>query len=360
MRLSRDICLGGRFNNKDILGIKYNGHIIYEYKYDTESSRNVYTISISDIEEYVTVTYGKECLYNLGMETDWGDGTVDFREYHYYSQPGTYVISSTGFFNSGEYVISVDKLRSDIIDGSDLLRSYSHITNNNLILPNTSLMNNMECMFSYCDGLTKLDLNNFVTHNVINMGNMFECCENLTELNLNSFVTHNVTDMGFMFFGCNSIVRLDLSKFDTNKVTDMAMMFFSCNNLEELNLSNFNISNETNITSMFFDNIKLCTLRLDNCNHDTISKIIDKSSVLPTGLVNGETRKIYCKREEAAGLTEPNGWEFIYMDTLVSYDEPQEKLLAPDYTIAEVVDEQLVINQGFAVYDADNENININ
>jgi hypothetical protein len=58
---------------------------------------------------------------------------------------------------------------------------------------------------------------------------------------------------------------------------------------------------------------KLHTLRLDNCNNDTINKIIT-SSGLSTGTIKGVTRKIYCKEENAAGLTAPTNWIFEYID----------------------------------------------
>jgi hypothetical protein len=59
----------------------------------------------------------------------------------------------------------------------------------------------------------------------------------------------------------------------------------------------------------------LHTLRLDNCSKDTILKII-RTSGMPTTKVNGETRKLYCKKNNKPTLStgEPANWEFVYVD----------------------------------------------
>jgi hypothetical protein len=64
---------------------------------------------------------------------------------------------------------------------------------------------------------------------------------------------------------------------------------------------------------MFSGCSKLHTLRLDNCSNDTINKIIT-SSGFPIKTIEGVTRKIYCKEENAAGLTAPTNWIFEYID----------------------------------------------
>jgi surface protein len=87
----------------------------------------------------------------------------------------------------------------------------------------------------------------------------------------------------------------------------------NCSNLTTVDLSNFDMTNVTNLMGMFGECYELHTLRLDNCSNDTISKIVT-SAGLPTGTVNGETRKIYCKEANASGLTAPNGWEFIFVE----------------------------------------------
>ena len=139
----------------------------------------------------------------------------------------------------------------------------------------------------------------------------FEMASNINELiKLNA---SNMTSMSYTFAACHSLTELDLSNFDTSSVTNTAYMFYNSINLITLDLSNFDTSNVTNMTYMFGGCKSLHTLRLDNCSNDTINKIIT-SRDFPTNAIDGVTRTIYCKEENAAGLVAPTNWIFSYID----------------------------------------------
>lgn len=174
----------------------------------------------------------------------------------------------------------------------------------------TSKVTNMANMFYYCEAIT-LDLNNWATSNVTNMDHMFYSCKFET-LDLSNWDVSNVTTMDNMFGSCKSLTTLDLNSWNTSNVTNMGGMFYSCEKLETLDLSNFDMSNVTSTGWMFYSCHSLHTLRLDNCNNDTINKIITSSS-FSKGAIEGVTRTIYCKEENAAGLTAPNNWIFEYI-----------------------------------------------
>ena len=180
--------------------------------------------------------------------------------------------------------------------------------------PITSIQFNGHNSSTYANTCT--DVVKINTSNVTNMYYMFNGCYKLTELDLSSFNTSNVTDMALMFNGCNKLTSLDLSSFDISKVINMTYMFRDCTSLTSLNLSNWNAINlrggDYN-SGIFWNCNKLHTLRLDNCSNDTINKIIT-SSHFPTNAITGVTRKIYCKEENAAGLTAPTNWVFEYVD----------------------------------------------
>ena len=181
-------------------------------------------------------------------------------------------------------------------------------------VPITSIQFNGAGNSTYANTCT--DLVKINTSNVTDMKEMFYSCSKLTSLDLSSFDTSNVTTMNAMFYGCSNLTTLDLSSFDTSNATgmnSMSSMFGNCSNLTELNISNFDMTNVTSVYNMFGDCNNLHTLRLDNCNNATINKII-KQAYLPTGTINGVTRKIYCKEENAAGLTPPTNWEFVFVD----------------------------------------------
>ena len=178
---------------------------------------------------------------------------------------------------------------------------------------NTSNVTDMGGIFSLCTLLTSLDVSNWDTSNVTNMNSMFSFCTKLTTIDVSNWDTSKVTNMRFMFRNCKALTSLDLSGWiDTSKVTDMGYMFNNCNNLTSLNLSNFDTSNVTRMDYMFSGCNSLQELRLDDCSSDTISKIINDSN-FPTNAIDGG-RYIYCKRIEAADLTEPTNWKFSYID----------------------------------------------
>lgn len=60
---------------------------------------------------------------------------------------------------------------------------------------------------------------------------MFSYCSGITSLDLSSFNTGSATDMAYMFYNCSAITLLNLSGFDTQKVTNMNKMFSNCPNL---------------------------------------------------------------------------------------------------------------------------------
>ena len=73
---------------------------------------------------------------------------------------------------------------------------------------------------------------------------MFSNCESLTSLNLNNFNTSKVSNMTGMFNNCNNLTNLDLSNFKTNLVTAMTNLFKDCSNLTSLDLRNWEFNEE--------------------------------------------------------------------------------------------------------------------
>ena len=164
-----------------------------------------------------------------------------------------------------------------------------------------------------------------------------------------------------MFQECSDLISLDLSSFDTSGVTNMSFMFDRCYNLTSLDLSNFYIYDSSFTSYMFDDRTSLHTLRLDNCNNGTIYKIITSSN-FPTNKIDGKIRTIYCKRENAEGLTPPENWVFNFIDDITySYDEETETIttLAGSYTY-DPDSEQLTYTPGTnnsINYDSDDESL---
>ena len=191
-------------------------------------------------------------------------------------------------------------------------------------------------LFTYATIEQIPDFSTWDTSNVTTMEDMFYTCTNLTELDLSNFNTSNVTDMGGMFTNCFSLTTLDLSNFNTSNVTTMSYMFNGCDSLVSLNLSNFNVDKLDWDYKIFDldDCTQLQELRLDNCSKISIKNIINLAA-FPTNDI-GITRKIYCKEANAAGLTPPTNWVFVFVDKETTSNPYTPGEFKGDSTITEV------------------------
>ena len=68
------------------------------------------------------------------------------------------------------------------------------------------------------NSLSRLDLSQFKTDQVLDMSGMFTGCKNLDSLDLGMFETKKVENMASMFEGCENLKTLDISFFDTKKL----------------------------------------------------------------------------------------------------------------------------------------------
>jgi surface protein len=152
--------------------------------------------------------------------------------------------------------------------------------------------------------------------NSIKIYRLFEYSSYVTHIEFHNFSAYPVHPYAdYMFSNCSNLTELDLSSLNFSYgMNTLEGMFNNCRSLESLDLSNFEIGEDCSVDSMLNGCNKLHILRLDNCNEDTISKIIWYGS-LPTGLVNGETRKLHCKQVNAEALARPDGWEFVDCET---------------------------------------------
>lgn len=162
---------------------------------------------------------------------------------------------------------------------------------------------------SYCKLTEIVKLN---TSNLTRVSSLFSG-QKFTQIDMSDWNTSNITHMDGMFAVNSQLISLDLSNFNTSNVITIQQMFMSCSSLRDLDLSNFDMTNVTYVSEMFYKCTSLQELRLDNCNTDTINKIITSMN-FPTNVIEGQVRTIYCKEENAAGLTPPTNWVFSFID----------------------------------------------
>ena len=247
MRLDKNICLGGRLNNKDILGIRFNGCNIYQYN-DRIYKPREFTDKTNLIEVDTLVTKihadlsfmfkGCSSLTTIHGINEWDTSNVIELNHMFYQ---CYALNSLNLSNFDTRKVT---------DMQSMFYDCYKLTSLDLSNFNTSNVIYMQNMFAKCIELEELDLSSFNTGNVTDMNDMFWNCKALKTLDLSNFNTSNVTDMSGMFWNCTSLTSLDLSSWDTGKVTDMSDMFHNCENLTELDLSNFDASNVINMDNM--------------------------------------------------------------------------------------------------------------
>ena len=287
MKFNKDSCLGGRFNNKDVIGIKYNGHIIYSLFVPEDPYKNYYTIayeqqynSLSD-REYVLFGFGpiskKECSWDRDLETNWGDGiTTDEANHQYFAN----------YYYTDYYY---DHYKEGFLDDRYYYQDYYYGSGTMNISSTGFLYIQDSC---YCDPDTAAEPRNFkgdhrlnckanavisvdyIRPDIIDGSYLFCGLSSVTSDKLYLPETSYMTNMSRMFEDCESLTTLDLSHFDTSNVTNMSYMFKNCTNLTTLNLSNWDLSNVTDTyDDMFYGCNNLTNVILDNCSNSTAGKI---------------------------------------------------------------------------------------
>lgn len=154
------------------------------------------------------------------------------------------------------------------------------------------------------------------TNNHTNYSSLFERYngDSLESFGLENWNTINVTDMRFAFSYCEKLISIDLSNWFFDNVTNVAYMFNGCTVLEYLDIRKYNPLSIKSSGGMLSGCPSLRTLRLDYCENKNLEKVIELSG-LPTGLVDGETRKMWVSPKYVEGLTAPDGWEFVDCNT---------------------------------------------
>ena len=285
MKLDRVNCLGGRFNNKEVLGIMCNGYRIYPA--EEENFIIVFTKETNELSN--SIDYYKILPENIAYTID----TYTYGKLTFFEIRSNYTGAlSVEFF----YIKDIKRLKGEfekidfdgceesmnlnevntkrMTDMSHMFGGCHHLTELNLSNFDTSNVTNMSSMFYLCYELIELNLNNFNTSNVTDMGSMFDSCMKLTKIKgIEDFDTSNVTNMEYMFDGCYVLTTLDLSSFNTSNVTNMHRMFYNCNGITTLDLSSFNISNVTNMNGMFGNCSRLTKLDLSSFKNNKVTDI---------------------------------------------------------------------------------------
>ena len=200
--------IDGRLNDKDVVGILYNGNFIFD------GNSIEYTIDVDPKSPSEPLNTVNESIYKyLPRLNSYGTNSHSYYDLIRISLKDGTITSDLS--------IPVNEIEKILIclpkEVYKILFSKSRIKE--VINTNICSLTNMDNMFSDCSSLTSLYLSNFDTSKVTNMYAMFDNCSSLTSLDLSNFNTSKVKNMDSMFRNCSSLTSLDLSNFDTSKVT---------------------------------------------------------------------------------------------------------------------------------------------
>ena len=136
------------------------------------------------------------------------------------------------FPNQGNHVIYFLLEISNLTSLNSLFKDCTNLISISFTeLFDTSHINNMSEMFTYCTILTSINISKFNTKEVLDMSKMFSTCLKLTSIQLSNFDTSKVTTMSEIFKLNSQILSLNLYNFNTKNVEDMGYMFYGCEKL---------------------------------------------------------------------------------------------------------------------------------
>lgn len=176
--------------------------------------------------------------------------------------------------NVNKIIIVIDK---EVKTFHGLFSYCNGIEKINFIKFNRTDITDMNSMFYWCGNLIEADFEKFKTNNVTNMGRMFFKCGKLKSLNLNSFDTTNVVDMSQMFKDCTNLRKIEIENFKTDKLKDTTSMFKNCPALREINISKLNLKTVKHMNWMFSDISDELKIRLKNQNKNIREEAFDKN-----------------------------------------------------------------------------------
>lgn len=211
----------------------------------------------SIIESYATKKYHKPTIYEYNNELTFENGVLKFTKYATFETLTTQIRNLNGIAPTEVNVIDYTEISDVLVDKSYSLKQ--HFADLKKLVEikfginfDTSNVDDMCDMFSFCESIKSLDLSSFNTSNVKTMQGMFRDCSKLNKIIFGiDFNASNVTNMSGMFFNCKSLKSLDLSTFNASRVLDMSSMFYDCKALETLDMSSFTSNLVQNMEYMF-------------------------------------------------------------------------------------------------------------
>ena len=205
---------------------------------------------------------------NYAFTVYWGDATSDVitvwndpATTHTYAAPGDYLVEIDGTIEGWRYNNTGDRKKILSVSDWGILKfgnngDYFYGCNNLTLnsvndTPDISLTTNMSQAFRECTSLSSFNnLNSWNTSSVDDMSYMFSFCPVFNQ-NIGSWDVSNVTTMQGMFYDAQ-LFNQDISTWNTTSLDDVSYMFSDAINFNQV-LSGWPVSNVTNMAGMFSD-----------------------------------------------------------------------------------------------------------
>jgi len=241
--------------------------ILFLFVLTTDAQQGFITtweVSSDDIDLAIIIPTNTDD-YSYDYSVDFGDGTILTNQTgditHYYTAPGTYIVSITGVFPhfhgieldvintyANQKIRSVDQW-GDIV-WQDMTKAFYDCYNLDVLAtdaPNLSQTTSLSYMFSSAS-VTNGNLDNWDVSNITDMSYMFRSNTYFNQP-LNSWDTSNVTNMSHMFYNATTFNQ-PIGNWDVSSVVDMSNMFSLADNFNQ-NINLWDVSNVTNMHRMF-------------------------------------------------------------------------------------------------------------
>lgn len=190
---------------------------------------------------------------------------VKNNELHLYNTKGGKLIAKQDSSHLFEYTY-IDKIDannldvSNVTDGSYIFYSCASSTEINVSQWNTSKIKYFDKMFSNCQSLAFLDVNNRDMISGRSLSDMF-AYSGITDIDLSKWNTENINNLSNLVFSCTKLKQIDLHTWDISSVSTCHWLFRDCSSLEFINIEGWDTSHVNNMDRMFGECPKLTTIK---------------------------------------------------------------------------------------------------
>lgn len=190
---------------------------------------------------------------------------VKNNELHLYNTKGGRLIAKQDSSHLFEYTY-IDKIDannldvSNVTDGSYMFYGCANSTEINVSQWNTSKIKYFDKMFSNCQSLAFLDVNNWDMISGYSLNNMF-AYSGITDIDLSKWNTSNITNLSNLFFECTRLKQIDLHTWNTESVSTCYWLFRGCSSLEFINIDGWNTCNVYDMDRMFGECPKVIAIK---------------------------------------------------------------------------------------------------